>query len=88
MMDYFEARKIVVQFLNENRITAFDLVNIAKDLCRCRTCRFFVQHYDKDGDPVDFGHCIKNNNPRPRPRSPNMESCGFWTIDASVRNRR
>lgn len=79
MMDYFEGKKIVVQFLNENRITAFDLVRIAKDLCRCRTCRFFVQHYDKDGYPLDFGHCIKNNNPRPR--KPNMESCGFWTID-------
>lgn len=79
MKDYFELRKEILQFINKSGISAYDLCRISKDLCCCRTCKFFVQHYSKEGNPVDFGHCRKGNTPRAK--SPNMQSCGFWIIE-------
>ena len=79
MMDYFEMRRKIIQFLNESGITPFDLMRVGKGLCCCRTCKFFVQHYSKDGIPVDFGHCVKGNTPKSK--KPNMQNCGFWTLD-------
>lgn len=78
-MDYLEIRNTIVRFLNESKISAYDLVRVGRDLCSCRTCVFFVQHYAKDGTPVDFGHCVKNNIIKPK--KPNMQSCGFWTLE-------
>ena len=79
MRDYYEIRKEIVKFLNESGISAFDLCRVSRDLCCCRTCKFFVQHYSKDGDPVDFGHCFKNKSIKSV--RPHDKSCGFWTID-------
>lgn len=79
MTDYWTLRNRIVKFINESGISAFDIARITKDLCCCRTCKFFVQHYSKDGNAVDFGHCIKNNIPRSK--KPNMESCGMWTLE-------
>lgn len=79
MKTYQDMRNEIIEFLNNSDISPFDLVRIGKDLCCCRTCVFFVQHYSKEGDPVDFGHCIKNNNPKPT--RPHNQSCGFWTLE-------
>lgn len=79
MIDYEDIRRKVLKFLHENDISAFDLCRVAKDLCNCRTCKFFVQHYSKDGQAVDFGHCIKSNIPTSK--RPNTQSCGFWAFD-------
>ena len=79
MIDYWEMRRRIIRFINESGISAYDLVRVSKDLCSCRTCRFFVQHYAKDGKPVDFGHCRKGNIPKAK--KPNMQNCGFWELD-------
>lgn len=79
MRDYIELKRLIVKFIQENNISSYDLVRVSRDLCCCKTCRFFVQHYVKDGYAVDFGHCTKNNIPIEK--KPNMQSCGFWTLD-------
>lgn len=79
MSEYWDNRNKVVRFIKDSGISAYDVARISKDSCCCRTCKYFVQHYAKDGGAVDFGHCKKNNIPRPR--KPNMESCGMWTLD-------
>ena len=78
-MNYFEMRKKINSFIEESGISAYDVCRIARDLCCCRTCVFYVQHYAKEGEPVDFGHCRKNN--RPKSVNPNMQSCGYWTLE-------
>lgn len=55
------------------------LVRIRKALCRCGTCKFFVQHYGKEGNLLDFGHCRKNNHISPK--KPYECSCSFWELD-------
>lgn len=79
MADYYEMRRKIVEFLNSSGLNAYDLCRIGKDLCCCRTCKYFVQHYAKDGQPVAFGHCTKSNIIRAK--QPNTPSCGFWEID-------
>ena len=79
MKTYDSLRQEIVTFLRESSISPYDMVRIGKDLCCCRTCKFFVQHYDKDGQSVDFGHCRKNNIPKPK--RPHDGSCGFWTME-------
>lgn len=79
MQTYETIRHEIVVFLKENRISAYDLVNVAKDLCCCRKCKHFIQHFDKEGKSVDFGHCIKNNIPKPK--RPHDNACGFWSCD-------
>jgi len=78
VIGYLDMRKAILKFINDSGISAYDICRISKDLCCCRTCRFFVQHYAKDGKPVDFGHCIKGNVFRSK--NPNMQSCGFWSL--------
>jgi hypothetical protein len=78
-MDYYETRRKIVEFLNGSNISPYDLARISRDLCCCRTCRFFVQHYAKDGAPIAFGHCTKSNIPRAK--QPNTQSCGYWDLD-------
>lgn len=78
MKDYNEMRRLIMQFIEEHNISAYDLVRIGKDLCCCRTCDFFVQHYSKDGAPVDFGHCRRGNTIKSK--QPHTQSCGFWTM--------
>ena len=73
---YADMRYNVSAFMNGTGMTAFDLVRIAKEMCCCRTCKFFVQHYVKDGTPVDFGHCVQGNTIKNR--KPNTNSCGHW----------
>ena len=79
MLDYFEMRNKIVRFFNESGISAYDLCRIGRDLCCCRTCKFFVQHYGKSGKEVDFGQCVKNNvSKRKRPHD---NSWGYWALD-------
>lgn len=79
MSTYYEQRKIVIQFLREKKMTAWDLRRIAKDLCNCGKCRFFVEHYLKDGTQCDICHCIKNKIPKPCRISDC--ACGSWEDD-------
>lgn len=78
-MPYYETRAKIVEFINSSGISAYDVVRIAKDLCCCRTCKFYVQHFSKDGTPIDFGHCERSN--LPKAKRPNTQSCGYWQLD-------
>jgi len=53
-MDYLEMRNRIVQFINESGISAYDICRIGRDLCCCRTCKFYAQHYGKSGAEVDL----------------------------------
>ena len=78
MITYYETKAKVLKILEENNISAFDFVRIAKDLCTCKTCKFFVHHYDKDGNEISFGHCVSGNTPKAR--QPYQSCCGSWDI--------
>ena len=69
----------VVEFLKHSKMSAFDLAKITKELCACGTCKFFVQHYTKNGDALDWGHCCKGNIQHSKKIS--TASCGFWDCD-------
>lgn len=66
----------VVEFMKANNMKASDLAKISKELCSCGTCRFFVQHYTKDGEGLDWGHCDKGNIQHSKKVS--TACCGFW----------
>lgn len=83
MRTYYDTKSLIAEFLKENNLLACDLMRVAKDLCCCRTCRFFVQHYSKDGIPLDFGHCRKNN--LPKSKRPDTQSCGFWELEKDTK---
>ena len=76
MISYNEAKTALVKFIKENNIDAYDVQRIAKRLCCCGKCKFFVQHYSKEGIPVDFGHCRRCNIPHCK--KPSTPSCGYW----------
>lgn len=79
MRTYEDDRRTIVEFMREKNMNACDLVRVAKDLCRCVNCKHYVQHYDKNGAYVDFGHCIRNKaNRATRPYS---ASCGSWDCE-------
>ena len=78
MKTYSESRAEVKKMLKESNINAHEFMRIAKDLCTCQTCEYFVQHYDGDGNWVAFGHCIKGN--APRARQPYQTCCGSWDV--------
>lgn len=78
-MDYYEMRREIVRFINTSGISAYDICRITKELCACRTCRYYVQHFAQDGQPVDFGHCRKNNTIKSV--KPNTNSCGAWSLN-------
>jgi len=69
-------RKAVINFLKESGISAWELAKISKQLCACGTCKFYVQHYTKYGEPVDWGHCAKGSIQHSK--KPSTSSCGFW----------
>ena len=69
-------RSAVRKFLKEQKMSAFDLNKITKEFCACGTCRFYTQHYTKDGNPVDWGHCYKGNIQHSK--KPSTSACGFW----------
>lgn len=71
-----DKRKAVVRFLHDHMMSAYDLQKITKELCACGTCRFFVQHYTKDGEGLDWGHCDKGNIQHSKKVS--TASCAFW----------
>lgn len=79
MRTYHEDLMLVRTFLKENEISATDLARISKDLCKCGTCRFFAQHYSKDGQALDWGHCFKGNIQHSKKIS--TACCGFWEED-------
>lgn len=72
----FGERAKVRQFLHCSGMSAFELAKIAKEMCACGTCRFFVQHYTKDGEALDWGHCCKGNVQHSKKIS--TASCGYW----------
>lgn len=76
---YYRQRSEVRQFLRDKRMSAWDLAKISKELCACGTCRMFVQHYTKDGEALDWGHCCKGNIQHSKKIS--TASCGFWDCD-------
>ena len=69
-------RRAVVQFMKDKNINAADLVRYAKQLCCCGTCYFFTQHYTKDGQGLDWGHCTKGNIQHSKKIG--TSACGFW----------
>lgn len=76
MRTYEEDKKQILEFLKESKMNVYDLARISRDLCSCGKCRFFTQHYTKDGQPVDFGHCSRNSIPKGKRL--NDSSCGYW----------
>ena len=66
----------VVQFLHDKKMSAWELAKITKELCCCGSCRFFAQHYTRDGDALDWGHCNKGNIQHSKKIS--TASCGSW----------
>lgn len=73
---YYNQRRQVREFLKTSKISAWELARISKELCACGTCYFFVQHYTKDGEALDWGHCTKGNIQHSKMIS--TASCGFW----------
>ena len=71
-----ENHRAVVQFMRDHRMNAYDLHKITRELCSCGSCRFFVQHYTKDGEGLDWGHCDKGNIQHSKKVS--TASCAFW----------
>ena len=79
MLNYIELERQVIDFMRSSRISAYDLARIAENLCTCGTCRYYVQHYTKNGELVNFGHCNKTNIPKGK--QPGTRSCGSWMRD-------
>ena len=79
MKDYWEQVGEVKAFLKSHNMQACDLERIAKRICCCGTCRFFEQHYTKDGTAIDWGHCTKGNIQHSKKIS--TASCGFWDCE-------
>lgn len=77
MDDYAKRVAAIKRFMAESGIDAYDLARITKSLCSCEMCKHFVQHYSKDGVPVDFGHCTRG---MPKSRRPSASSCGGWEL--------
>lgn len=71
-----DQHRAVIKFLNDNHMQAYDLMKITRELCCCGTCQFFVQHYTKQGEALDWGHCDKGNIQHSKKIS--TSSCGFW----------
>lgn len=72
-------RQLILQFIKDNNIKIYDLARISKQLCSCGQCRFFIQHYTKDGEPVDWGHC--NRTDVYHSKRVSNASCGYWEYD-------
>ena len=76
MKTYEEIKKEILKFIDEQNIGIYDLARVSKDLCACGQCRFFIQHYTREGEPVDWGHCSKGNIQHSKRVS--NASCGYW----------
>ena len=79
MVTFSEQVKDVNCFLKEKHMDAYDLVRIAKTLCCCGTCKYFVQLYTKDFTALDWGHCDKENIQHSNKVS--TISCGSWDYE-------
>lgn len=75
----YDKIQAVVNFMKENHMQAFDLAKISKELCACGTCKFFVQHYTKSGESLDWGHCCRGNIQHSKKIS--TASCGYWDCE-------
>lgn len=82
MISFVQQVGAVKIFLKEKDMQAYDLVRIAKMLCCCGTCRFFEQHYTKDGTALDWGHCRKGNIQHSKKIS--TASCASWSYEDEV----
>lgn len=75
-MTWYEEKRIeILTFAKEHQIQIYDVARIAKDLSTCEKCRFYCQHYDRNGEYVPYGHCNRLKN---RARKPHESSCSFW----------
>lgn len=79
MTTYFEMVSAVKRFMREEKIDAWDLHRIVRDLCCCKMCKYYTQHYDSKGNELDFGHCVKCNIPKSV--KPSTNRCGSWVAD-------
>ena len=79
MNDFYKQVSEVNSFLKEKHMQAFELMRIAKRLCCCGTCKYFVQHYTKNGTALDWGHCCKGNIQHSKRIS--TASCGSWDYE-------
>lgn len=79
MKTYNDMISAIVKFMDDEHIDAYDMHRLVKDLCCCKTCKYYVQHYNADGKPVDFGHCVKSQILKAV--KPNTNRCGSWTGD-------
>lgn len=79
MKEFAQQVAEVNDFLREKHMQAYDLVRISKMLCCCGTCKHFIQHYTKDGDALDLGHCNKGNIQHSKKIS--TSSCGSWDYE-------
>ena len=79
MTDYRQQVSEVIGFLQDKKMQAYDLVRIAKMLCCCGTCKYFEQHYAKNGQALDWGHCFKGNIQHSKKIS--TTSCGSWDYE-------
>lgn len=81
-----ETKGLVIRFMKDNNLDAWTLCHVAKQLCRCGFCKFFIQHYNSKGQELDFGHCVKGNTPKSK--KPYDQSCGFWESAEDVRKTK
>ena len=84
-MNYYEMVSKVRQFSVDSGIAPWELQRIAKQMCCCGTCKYFVEHYAKERLAVldevvykilDWGHCDKGNVQHSKKRS--TQSCSSW----------
>lgn len=80
MMRLEEIRS-VIKFLNDSHMDAWQLCKIAKELCCCGSCHYFVQHYTKEGEALDWGHCCKGNIQHSK--KTDTACCGSWILQES-----
>lgn len=76
MKTYEDEKAKILSFMKKEKIDAYTLQRIAKNLCRCGHCKMFVQHYTSQGQELDFGHCIQYNIPKSK--NPYDTACGSW----------
>lgn len=72
----YEDMEAIRRCASEQGISMAELTRLAKKMCRCGTCHFFEQHYTKDGQALDWGHCFKGNVQHSKKQS--TAAGGFW----------
>ena len=80
-MDWYNEKcQAIRQFAKDNNIHMYDVARLSADMSTCDKCKFYCQHYDRDGTYVPFGHCNRLNNKATKPHN---RSCGNWVYQES-----